>query len=68
MNKAMAKASSEVKATAQLADEAQTAEYIGDLVSQLELLARTHGLVHLQYCLGVCREEAQKITASGNAA
>ena len=65
MNKALAKASSEAKATARLADEAQTAEYIGDLVSQLERLAQAHGLVQLQYHLGVCREEAQKITAGG---
>lgn len=65
MNKAMAKASSGAKAAARLADEAQTAEYIGDLVGQLERLAQSHGLVQLQYHLGVCREEAQKITERG---
>lgn len=68
MNKALAKTSSEVKATARLADEAETAEYIGDLVSQLERLAQSHGLVQLQYYLGVCREEARKVTAGGKTA
>ncbi len=48
-----------------LADEAETAEYIGDLVTQLERLARMHGLVKLQYLLSVCREEASAICAAG---
>jgi hypothetical protein len=44
-----------------LADEAETAQYIGDLVNQLERLARTHGLVSLQYQLRRCNEEARRI-------
>jgi hypothetical protein len=48
-----------------VADEAQTAEYISDLLQQLERLACTHGLARLQYLLMECREEAQKIAASG---
>ena len=46
-----------------LADEQETAEYIGDLVRQLEKLAATHGLVKLEYLLAACREEAQEIVA-----
>ncbi len=62
MTKALAKASNEPKESGRLADEAQTAEYIGDLVIQLERLARSQGFVQLQYLLGACREEAQKIS------
>lgn len=51
-----------------LAGEAETAEYICDLVSQLERLARMHGLVRLQYLLGACREEAQKLAGIEGAA
>ncbi|HNS85903.1 MAG TPA: hypothetical protein PKH09_03300 [Parvularculaceae bacterium] len=50
-----------------IADEAETAEYIGDLIGQLERLARSHGLVKLQYLLGVCREEAAKVAAGEQA-
>lgn len=50
-----------------LADERQTAEYIGDLLAQLERLARGQGLVRLQYLLCASREEAQNI-ADGAAA
>jgi len=62
MTKATAKAADEPRV--RLADEAQTAEYICDLVTQLERLARTQGLVQLQYLLGACREEAQKISGA----
>ncbi|OFX01126.1 MAG: hypothetical protein A3E78_11500 [Alphaproteobacteria bacterium RIFCSPHIGHO2_12_FULL_63_12] len=65
MTKAMAKAAGEPNQAARLADEEQTAEYIGDLVFQLERLARSQGLVQLQYLLGACREEAQKISGAG---
>lgn len=51
-----------------LADEAETAEYIGDLVGQLERLASTRGLVRLQYLLKSCRDEAIRISAGGAAA
>lgn len=61
MTKATAKTATGPAAPVRLADEAQTAEYICDLVTQLERLARTQGLVQLQYLLGACREEAQKI-------
>lgn len=46
-----------------LADETQTAEYIYDLVGQLERIARTQGLVKLAFLLGGCREEARRIAA-----
>ena len=68
MTKALAKAASDSEDSGRLADEAQTAEYIGDLVTQLERLARSQGLIQLQYLLGVCREEAVKISAGGKAA
>lgn len=68
MNKALTKAVKETDRSGQLADEAQTAEYIGDLVTQLERLARSQGLIQLQYLLGACREEAQKISGGGDAA
>jgi len=58
----------EADESARLADEAETAEYIGDLVSQLERLARTHGLVRLQYLLAACREEAHKLSGAESAA
>lgn len=44
-----------------LADEAETAQYIADLVAQLERIARGHGLVKLQYLLKTCQEEAERI-------
>ncbi|MEK7265206.1 MAG: hypothetical protein AAB227_03810 [Pseudomonadota bacterium] len=68
MNNALAKAGNDSNESGRLADEAQTAEYIGDLVIQLERLARSQGLVQLQYLLGACREEAQKISGGGKAA
>ncbi len=46
-----------------LASEVETAEYIADLLDQLEKLARTHGLVKLQYRLRQCREEARRFAA-----
>ncbi len=64
MGKPLATAERATKPGPHLADDAQTAEYIGDLVGQLERLARTQGLVRLQYLLGVCREEAEKVAAS----
>jgi len=68
MSKPASNAAKNTDETARLADEAETAEYIGDLVSQLERLARTHGLVRLQYLLGTCREEAQKVASVEGAA
>lgn len=65
MTNAAAKAVQGKNARVELADEAQTAEYIGDLVAQLERLARTQGLIQLQYLLGACREEAQKVACGG---
>jgi len=50
--------------TERLASEAETAEYIADLLEQLELMARTHGLVRLQYLLMQSREEAVKTAAA----
>lgn len=46
-----------------MASETETAEYIGDLLVQLERLARTHGLVRLQYLLRSCQDEAAKVAA-----
>ncbi len=43
-----------------IATQAETAEYIGELNGQLEKLARTHGLVDLQFHLMTCREAAEK--------
>jgi hypothetical protein len=48
-----------------LASDAETAEYIGDLLGQLERLARSHGLVRLQYLLKGCQEEAARVAAGG---
>ena len=68
MTNAAAKATENKSQRVQLADEAQTAEYIGDLVAQLERLARTQGLIQLQFLLGACREEAQKVACGGKSA
>lgn len=65
MGKPLATAEDATKTSPQLADDAQTAEYIGDLIGQLERLARTQGLVRLQYLLSVCREEAEKVAING---
>jgi hypothetical protein len=46
-----------------LASEAETADYIGDLLRQLEKLAGTSGLVRLQYLLREGVEEAEKLAA-----
>ncbi len=59
-NAAARKAPSE---KARMASEAETAEYIGDLLSQLERLARSSGLVKLQYLLRSCQEEARRAAA-----
>lgn len=67
MTKSLAKAENSDEESVTLAQDGETAEYIGDLVTQLERLARSQGLVHLQYLLGACREEAQKISADGKA-
>ncbi len=47
-----------------IANEAETAEYIGELLSQLERLARSHGLVKLQYLLKACQDETALIAAA----
>ncbi len=49
---------------ARIADVAETAEYIGELLAQLERLARSHGLVKLQYLLKACQDEAAAIVAA----
>jgi hypothetical protein len=43
-----------------LANESETAEYIADLLRELEAMARTGGLVRLAYLLRECVEEADK--------
>ncbi len=68
MTRSIAQAETGPEEAVKLADDPETAEYISDLVTQLERLARTHGLVRLQYLLGACREEAQKIAAGDGAA
>lgn len=68
MKKALAKAATDNEKSVRIADEAQTAEYIADLVTELEHLARGQGMVQLQYLLGACREEARRISAGGKAA
>lgn len=49
--------------TQRLANEAETAEYIADLLGQLEKMAKTAGLVRLQYLLRESVEEAQRLAA-----
>lgn len=46
-----------------LATDAQTAEYIADLLKQLEKMAQAGGLVRLQYLLRESVEEAEKLAA-----
>jgi len=46
-----------------LATEAETAEYLADLLRQLERMAQTGGFVRLQYLLRECVEEAEKLAA-----
>jgi hypothetical protein len=46
-----------------IASDAEAAEYISDLLGQLERLARAHGLVALQFLLKTCREEASRLAA-----
>lgn len=60
MNQQLKKADGDSE-RATLADDGEAAQYVSDLVSQLERLARSHGLVKLQYLLKVCREEADAI-------
>lgn len=48
-----------------LAAASETAEYVADLLSQLERLAHAHGLVRLQYLLIQARDEAQEIARLG---
>ncbi len=43
-----------------LASETETAEYIGDLLRQLEKMAQSAGLVRLAYLLRESVEEAEK--------
>ena len=43
-----------------LATEAETAEYVADLLKQLVKMAQTGGLVRLAYLLRECVEEAEK--------
>ncbi len=53
----------ETEAPPRLATGTETAEYIGDLLGQLEVLARTKGLVKLQFLLLSCQDEASRIAA-----
>lgn len=46
-----------------LASEAETAEYIADLLKQLEKMAATAGQVRLAYLLRESVEEAEKAAA-----
>ncbi len=46
-----------------LVSDAETADYIADLLRQLEKLAGTSGLVRLQYLLRECIEEAERLAA-----
>ncbi len=46
-----------------LATEAETAEYIADLLKQLEMIAQSSGLVRLAYLLRETVEEAEKAAA-----
>ena len=62
MKKASEVATGADKAAAmRLADECETAEYVAELLTQLERIARGHGLVRLQYLLRECRDEAQRV-------
>ncbi len=53
----------EPEAIQRLATEKETAEYICDLLKQLELMAQASGLVRLQYLLRESVEEAEKAAA-----
>lgn len=55
---------SSLEGDARLANDAETAEYIADLLKQLEKMAQTGGLVRLQYLLRECVEEAEKRAAA----
>lgn len=41
-------------------EELQVAEYIAELLKELELMAGRRGLVSLQYAIIIAREEAEK--------
>lgn len=47
-----------------LATERETAEYVADLLRQLQMMADGAGLVRLSYLLRECVDEAEK-TAAG---
>jgi hypothetical protein len=51
------------KENQRLASEAETAEYIADLLGQLDKMAQTAGFVRLQYLLRECVEEAERLAA-----
>ncbi len=44
-----------------LASAGETAEYIADLLGQLDKMAQSAGFVRLQYLLRECVEEAEKL-------
>ena len=46
-----------------LANESETAEYIADLLGQLEKMAGTAGFVRLQYLLKESADEAKGLSA-----
>ena len=52
-------------ASSRLATGSETAEYIADLLNQLERLAATAGLVKLQYLILAARDEAREATGPG---
>jgi hypothetical protein len=47
-----------------LASEQETAEYIADLLRQLDKMAETAGFVRLHYLLRECVEEAENLAAA----
>ncbi len=54
-------------ASPSLASEAETAEYIADLLWQLQRLANAHGFVRLQYILIQGRDEAGGLAKAAGA-
>ena len=62
--KQQAKAAETVSAGPRLASEAETAEYIGDLLSELHRLAASAGLVQLQYLILQAKDEAARAAAA----
>jgi hypothetical protein len=62
--KQQAKVAAEEAAAPRLANEAETAEYIADLLSELQRLAASAGLVQLQYFILQAQDEAKRAAAA----